>query len=171
MANLSSKWKVIAESIGITAIVLSLVFVGLQLKQSQAIAKNEIGLQEVASRIEANSQINDHVNVWLRGLAAEKLSDEDEIIFENLLINVNDISYFSSINYFELGEVIDARIVTGDFAIFLHRNPGARRVWENRENRLADARKIIDDVLLEDTASFNFPYVEWVNEALESLDN
>ena len=110
------------------------------------------------------------MNVWVGGLAAEKLSDEDAVIFENPLINVNDIAFHSSSNYFELGEIIDARIVTDGFAIFLHRNPGARRVWETRENRLADARKIVLADILEDTTSFNIPYVEWVIEVLENLD-
>ncbi|MDX2478727.1 MAG: hypothetical protein QNK24_00150, partial [Desulfuromusa sp.] len=67
MVNLASKWKDIAELIGITAIVLSLVFVGLQLRQSQLIAHSEIALQELESTIEAHSQINDYVDVWVSG--------------------------------------------------------------------------------------------------------
>ena len=35
MAKLKIDWKVFAESIGMMTIVLSLVFVGLQLRQSQ----------------------------------------------------------------------------------------------------------------------------------------
>ncbi|MFC1688875.1 hypothetical protein ACFL07_04340 [Pseudomonadota bacterium] len=170
LANSNQKWKVLAESIGITAIVLSLVFVGLQLRQAQVIARNEVGLQELENRIAANGQINDRVNVWLRGLAGQKLSGDDAAIFENLLINVNDISFFSSSNYYELGEIADARTVTSDLAIFLHRNPGARQVWEAREKRLGKARKIVEAGLMEDAASLDIPYVEWVTEALENLD-
>ena len=51
MINLTSKWKDFAELIGITAIVLSLVFVGLQLRQSQLIAQSDIALQELESTI------------------------------------------------------------------------------------------------------------------------
>ena len=170
MAKSKIEWKVIAESIGIMAIVLSLVFVGLQLNQSQVIARNEVGIQSLENRIEAHGQINDHANVWVRGLAAEKLSDDDATVFENLLININDIAYFSAANYFELGEDVDARIVSSHFAIFLHRNPGARRVWEARESRLAKGRKTVQARFLAETTSFDVPYVKWVMEALEDLD-
>ena len=152
------------------AIVLSLVFVGLQLKQSQVIARNEIDGQFLENRIEAVGQINDHVNVWVRGLAAEKLSVDDAAVFENLLININDITFFTASNHFNLGSNEDARINIDDFAIFLHRNPGARRVWEARESRLAEGREVIQSANTVGSTKFTFPYVEWVMQALEDLD-
>ena len=170
MVNLKVDWKVIAESIGILSIVLSLVFVGLQLQQSQVIARNEIENQYLENRIEANGQINDHVNIWVRGLAADKLSVEDAAIFVNLLNNINDITFFTALNHFTLGSIADARIGIDDFAIFLHQNPGARRAWEAREVGLAEGRKIVQIELIEDAGKFDFPYVEWVMQALERLD-
>ncbi|MFC1701780.1 hypothetical protein ACFL1J_03415 [Pseudomonadota bacterium] len=170
MANSKIEWKVIAESIAMMAIVLSLVFVGLQLKQSQVIARNEIDGQFLENRIEAVGQINDHVNVWVRGLAAEKLSVDDAAVFENLLININDITFFTASNHFNLGSNEDARINIDDFAIFLHRNPGARRVWEARESRLAEGREVIQSANTVGSTKFTFPYVEWVMQALEDLD-
>ena len=170
MANSKIEWKVIAESIAMMAIVLSLVFVGLQLKQSQVIARNEIDGLFLENRIEAVGQINDHVNVWVRGLAAEKLSVDDAAVFENLLININDITFFTASNHFNLGSNEDARINIDDFAIFLHRNPGARRVWEARESRLAEGREVIQSANTVGSTKFTFPYVEWVMQALEDLD-
>ena len=170
MANSKIEWKVIAESIAMMAIVLSLVFVGLQLKQSQVIARNEIDGLFLENRIEAVGQINDHVNVWVRGLAAEKLSVDDAAVFENLLININDITFFTALNHFNLGSTEDARISIDDFAIFLHRNPGARRVWEARESRLAEGREVIQFRNKVGSNKFTFPYVEWVMQALEDLD-
>ena len=170
MVNLKVDWKVIAESIGILSIVLSLVFVGLQLQQSQVIARNEIENLYLENRIEANGQINDHVNIWVRGLAADKLSVEDAAIFVNLLNNINDITFFTALNHFTLGSIADARIGIDDFAIFLHQNPGARRAWEARESRLAVGRKIVQSELIEDSGKLDFPYVEWVMQALERLD-
>ena len=170
VANSKIEWKAIAESIAMMAIVLSLVFVGLQLKQSQVIARNEIDGLFLENRIEAVGQINDHVNVWVRGLAAEKLSVDDAAVFENLLININDITFFTALNHFNLGSNEDARINIDDFAIFLHRNPGARRVWEARESRLAEGREVIQFGNTVDSTKFTFPYVEWVMQALENLD-
>ena len=170
MAKLKIEWKVLAESIGMMAIVLSLIFVGLQLKQSQLIAQNEIENQYLQNRIEANGQINDHVNIWIRGLAAEELSVDDATIFVNLLNNVNDITFFTAFNHFALGSIADARITINDFAIFLHRNPGARRAWEARESRLLEGREIIESELIAETTKLDFPYVEWVKQDLEGLD-
>ena len=170
MGNLKIDWRVIAESIGMMSIVLSLLFVGLQLRQSQVIARNEIDGQFLENRIEALGQINDHVNVWVRGLAGNELSDDDAAVFENLILNFNDITYFTSLNHFNLGNDADARINIDDFAIFLHRNPGARRVWEARESRLAEGRKFVGSDFVEEAGSFDLPYVEWVMQALEDLD-
>jgi hypothetical protein len=108
------------------------------------------------------------VNVWAKGLAGEKLSDEDAVVFENLLVNINDITFHASSNYYNLGDETSARLVVSDLAIFLHRNPGARSVWETREQRLAVARETaLSNYWLEQA---HFPYVEWVTEALEKLD-
>jgi hypothetical protein len=167
VVNSQLKWKLLAESIGMTAIVLSLVFVGLQLRQSETIAENEIGMQQLENTIEAHGQINDHVSVWVKGLAAEKLSHEETIIFENLLINLNDIAFNSSLNRMFLGDNSGARGVATDFAVFLHQNPGARNVWVTREHTLAEARKI---TLAEKQDRSLLPYLEWVTVALEKLD-
>ena len=51
MLNPIRHWKDIAELIGSTAIVLSLVFVGLQVRQSQLIAQSDIALRELESTI------------------------------------------------------------------------------------------------------------------------
>ncbi len=57
-------WKDVLELIGIAAIVASLIFVGLQLKQSQDIA---LSASILASRVETNSSISDHSDVWAKG--------------------------------------------------------------------------------------------------------
>jgi hypothetical protein len=170
MTNLKIDWRIIAESIGVTSIVLSLVFVGLQLMQSQVIAQNEIDSKFLENRIAAIGQINDHVNIWVRGLAGEKLSDDDAVVFENLILNFNDITFFTSLNHYNLGNDADARVNTDDFAIFLHRNPGARRAWEARESRLAEGREILRSNLVEEAGSDDLSYVEWVTQALVDLD-
>ncbi len=60
-------WKDVLELIGIAAIVASLIFVGLQLKQSQDIALSELSASILASRVETNSSISDHSDVWAKG--------------------------------------------------------------------------------------------------------
>ena len=86
------KWKDMVEAVGIIAIVASLYFVGQQIQQSQTIAGNETSMQSLESTIAANSEINQHAEVWVRGLAGEELSGVDAMIFENLLVNINGTS-------------------------------------------------------------------------------
>lgn len=88
----------------------------------------------------------------------------------NLLININEKVYFSSLSQFRLGSANDARMNVTDFAVFLHSNPGARRVWKARELQLAERRHIVETKFSESVVEIEFPYVEWVLEALESLD-
>jgi hypothetical protein len=168
VVNLASKWKDIAELIGITAIVLSLVFVGLQLRQSQLIAQSDIALQELESTIEAHGQINDYVDVWVSGLAGKKLSDRNAVIFDNLLVNVNDVTWSSASNYTLLGDEFRTRILISHFAGFLHQNPGARRVWEVCENRLKSFRQAVVEEFTEGRDEFD--YTGMVIETLEKLD-
>jgi hypothetical protein len=45
-----------------------------KLKQSILIAETETALQELQSILEADSQINEHVDTWIRGLSGGELS-------------------------------------------------------------------------------------------------
>ena len=68
----NTDWKDIAELVGIAAIVASLVFVGLELRQSQAIALSEAYQQRTAIEI-SNASAFAGVPGYMSGLA--KLSD------------------------------------------------------------------------------------------------
>ena len=60
----SNNWKDIAELVGISAIVASLVFVGMQMEQSQQLAFADSALAMSANRIEEGSLQADHIDVW-----------------------------------------------------------------------------------------------------------
>ena len=170
MKKVSLNWKEIAEAIGIIAIVMSLYFVGLQVKQSTIIAESETGMQQLENTLEAHSQINEHAELWIRGLAGDELTAVEAVIFENLLINLNDITFHVVSNYMELGERLGAEIVLSDFAGFLHRNPGARQLWERRENLLNQNRENLGfntDGFSVDAA---FDYSNQLFNALVALD-
>lgn len=74
------QWNEIAELVGTDAVVASLIFVGLQLQQTQQqlqqdqkIATAEMNSSYVANLIESNNAIADNIDVWLRGNAGEEL--------------------------------------------------------------------------------------------------
>lgn len=169
MNSHSIKWRDVAETIGIIAIVASLYFVGQEIGQSQIIAENETSLQQLESTIAANSEINQHAEVWVRGLAGEELNRVEAMIFENLLVNMNDIAYHVDSNYRDLDEgVVGNSIAVADFASFLHRYDSARKVWVAREKRLADSRRELIPAFSEDNNTLT--YTRLILAHLEKLD-
>ena len=87
------KFNEVAELVGIVAIVASLVFVGLQMQQSQKLALSDNYLQMVANQIAANEAIAAHPGVFLRGNAAENLNPDEMVIFEGQVGNFAAMSW------------------------------------------------------------------------------
>lgn len=155
----------IAEIIGIAAIVASLIFVGLQLRQSDQIARAEIQATFGMMSIETAALINDHSDVWIRGDAQEELSDADTAIFANLVIAVNDANYSNFWQTWQIDGEQSALEYLDDFSGFLHRHPGVRQVWREREANLKRYRIALgsydEDTLL---------YVDTILNNLDELD-
>ena len=126
-------WKDIAELIGTTAIVASLIFVGLQMKQAQEIANADRRMMRVANKIEMHNAINEHADTWARGLSGQELNETEAVIFENLVLNRNDFVFFNWRAAKDLSSGVGATGSVATFSAFLYENPGARRVWESRE--------------------------------------
>ena len=162
-------WKNLVELLGIVSIVASLTFVGLQVRQSQQIGINETYLMFAQSTIEANSQISEYASIWVAGVSGEKLDATEALIFENLVHNLNELVYFNSVSQDDLtGEVAITNVTVQDFAAFLHRNPGARKVWELREDRLAWSRTVL---ALDSNPYTGDRYVNQMRVALHTLDD
>lgn len=77
----STSWKDIAELIGLTAIVASLVFVGVQLQQDQDIAEAQIHIGATANVATISQSITENHSVWRRGLDGEDLTPTEQIAF------------------------------------------------------------------------------------------
>ena len=71
----------IVEIMGITALVLSLVFVGYELRLSRAIARSEAFVMLTDITIALRDLQTAHTDVWLRGCIGEELSEIDKAIF------------------------------------------------------------------------------------------
>ena len=77
-----ANWREIAELIGIAAIVASLIFVGIQLRQDEQIAQAErLATQQILD-LEITRFIDERAEVWRKGLAGEEQSENDQISFE-----------------------------------------------------------------------------------------
>ena len=125
-----SNWKDTAELIGILAIVVSLVFVGMQIMQSQTIATAERFDMTVNNRLFKNDLIIQHSDLLAKANSGEPLSESERISITHLIDSLWSEAFFS----FRANQILDApgeagaRIV---FSRFLYQNPGARREWQN----------------------------------------
>ena len=162
----SKNFREKAEILGIVAIVASLVFVGLQLRQSDQIARAEIQSNQGMMSIEVVALISDHSEIWVRGAAQEELNDADAVVFRNLVIAVNDASF--SI-YWQIRQNDNEEIALGyvrDFSGFLHRHPGVRQVWSEREDTLKKYRSALNPT----TNNSVSVYVNTILSDLDKLD-
>jgi len=122
------RWKTIAEFAGITGIILSLVFVGLQLRQEHRVANAERGFNMAESIYEEANGTIENAEVWVKGNAGvEELSPAETAIYDALIRRRYTLAFWNSYAARQLGE--PRAIGIHDFAAFLHENPGARRTW------------------------------------------
>jgi len=125
----TTSWKDIAELVGIAAIVASLLFVGLQMKQSQDIALSETDVSLAGNLIEFAALTADHADLWSRGNSGQDLSEADLDLYRNMLSGkyYNHMSNWRRASRFDQSGAAD--VSAARFAIFLSRNPGARNTW------------------------------------------
>ena len=136
-------WKDIAELIGISAIVASLIFVGLELRQSRDIARGEGALANAANSIEVSNALSAHVQVWIKGRAGGELDEAERVIFRNLVQNENDKNFFNLRRVRLLGDDYAADSIVLNMSRFLIENPGARQVWTDNATAYARDDKLV----------------------------
>jgi len=152
--------------IGITAIVASLVFVGLQMRQAQNIAMSDGALANAANVIEANNAIGDNPDIWLRGNSGEELDENDEIVFQTLVRAIL-IAKFMEINRLRrVGADDIADVLTADFSSFLFEHPGTRRTWTEDRQVTTEHRSL----LVPGRRITYYQFTETVISQLEQLD-
>jgi len=157
----STNWKDIAELVGIAAIVGSLVFVGMQMKQSQQLAFAESVQMMRANAIEQGALEAQHIDVWIRGNSGEELDDKDLEIYRILFTQIQNQWFF---NWLALDSIGTGYQGVGpiSFARYLQRNPGAAAEWQRR----------IGALRLSVSAPGVFPkFVDEVQAALDRLNN
>ena len=128
-----ANWKDFAELIGLAALVASLIFVGVQMRQDREIVVSEGNLANAANLLESNLAILEHADVWVRGNSGDELSDSEEVVFHYLVKTMYEVKFFETARIKRLGLNQIAENVVADFSIFLFNNPGARRVWIEQE--------------------------------------
>ena len=123
----ASGWKNLAEFVGVVAVVGSLIFVGLQVRQERQVAANDSAFQVAENYRQVRNLIIENADVWVRGNAGEELEPAESEIFGELVYVTWAGAFWTATTQARVGPALNVSI--HDFAGFLHRNPGARRVW------------------------------------------
>jgi len=128
----STNWKDVAELIGIAAIVASLLFVGLQMRQEQEIAITETrssvtqSIGDLAVMMEASSEI------WAKGLDGAELSIADRTAFLAMAEAVESHFFNMYLRFFRL-DIGDPNDLARDWAYALYVYPGLRQAYMSEQ--------------------------------------
>jgi hypothetical protein len=136
-------WKDAAELIGISAILASLIFVAMQLRQEEELLQVEMRAAMVANTVSINQSIIENADVWVRGNNGEELDPAESVIHARLVNNVNDFMFQNRQTFLGIEPQYEEQILA-QFAGFLADNPGAYQAWIDRERRLNTYRTTID---------------------------
>ena len=124
----STNWKDTAELFGIAAIVVSLVFVGLQLKQDRVVALGQTYQSSLQSAIEVNAAIAEHAEIWAKASKTSELTDAETVVINQLIDMWRARAFFES----RSGRAINEGRWRGPverFAIILHQNATAKKLY------------------------------------------
>ena len=154
------------QVVGIFAVVASLLFVGLQMKQDRQLAVAQLFAETDDSVANIANLVNENIDVWLNGSRGDELSINDEAVFQNLFMSVR----YGYASFYETQTRLDAlppEWVSRKFAYQLYSNPGMRRIWVQRLEFDGDQ-----------SAAFHLPQAQTltrfetdVSELLDGLDS
>lgn len=127
-------WNDLFERIGIVAIIASLIFVGLQVRQDQNIAVAQILAEHDGNLIEMANLVSDNREIWIRGLEGEELSKLDELAFQTMA-DTTDRLLSNRFNRTQLLDTFPGDLVAQRYAFRLYTFPGLRRIYEVKKAR------------------------------------
>lgn len=167
-------WKTFAELAGIAAIVVSLIFVGYQLKQDRQFAETQVYADYLEGRSELYAAMNQYAEVLARANSGAELSEVEAIIIRNLVRHAHDHTVLLQWQFAALRGRVPSYVNTPelDLAAFLYKNPGARRAWSEvtmERQALVDVLRSPED-LQRSGKSGTIAFRRRVNSHLERLD-
>jgi len=136
----SPNWKDLIEIVGITAIVASLIFVGLQMRQDQKIAEAQAYVDAAAVHTDLNQYIENNKDVWIKGLDGAELSLADKFTFHTLCRS----NYLRQIAHWERAIRLDAGnpdLIAQSYAYDIYVYPGLRRFFDEVIESLEERRR------------------------------
>jgi len=166
-----AKWKDTAELVGIGAIVLSLIFVGLQMRQERDIALAQSFIEHVASGTDYRLALSQYSDLIVKGNSGTSLNEVELHQLKLLVEAAEDRVFMRHISQ----QLLELRIATPElkFASFLYRNPAAREAWLQIDD---DMKRYVDplrtpDSLARSKASGSSAFRARIKAHLAKLDD
>ena len=120
------------QIIGIFALVLSLIFVGLQIRQEQEIAIVDTYGSVAETEIDLSILIGEYFEVWRKGLEGETLTENEKGLFRGLATAVESQYQRNFIRWSRIGPG-DPDSIASEFAFALYSFPGLRESFESKQ--------------------------------------
>ena len=133
-------WEIagaIGDLVGGLAVVITLIYLSMQIKKSQSAAIANALEQTQSIRIALENQILDHAETWTKANAGDNLTLIEKTIIDSILrarAVQASLSYYRAVR---LGQSKEPMVL--NYAKFLHQNPVARTWWlkdQNEQTRL-----------------------------------
>lgn len=133
------------EIVGILAVVASLVFVGIEVRQSSEAATDQGLASDLANMLAVEELVTSNSGVWLRGCNGEELNAEDQLVFTRIYHSYEFLYFVRWLRGQRGVHVESENLGIDNMAMNLYRYPGIsnewRRHWESRVH-------VSDEVLL-----------------------
>ena len=132
-----ANWRETAELVGIAAIVGSLIFVGLQMRQDQRLAETQVFVDSEAVVVQLAGLFNENRDVWVRGLRNDELSESEESTFRILARALDRRRWLQFERSLRIETIPSQRYIEG-YAYELYRFPGLKRLYMEHGEFLAN---------------------------------
>jgi hypothetical protein len=143
-----SRLGALGEFIGGIAVVISLVYVGLQIRQNSnsVRAASQIAIKQLSSAITSHLSAPDMARIYLHGLKdSSALSGEDRVRFNSLMLSLfgsYEAAFFQSYYGTIPAELQDP---ANEQARFHLRQPGVKQWWESG-GRARFSEKFVEEI-------------------------
>ena len=140
--------KVVAEFIGIAAIVASLRFVGLQIRQEDEIARLEYFSRYDEQVRQLNGLMLNYADIWTKGCLGSELSEADRLIFQKIYEGYVYTTYILWVSQ-QMTKTSgnDGQFLIDAFTANLHRFPGFQEAELSRGAWARQGRRYNDDYI------------------------
>jgi hypothetical protein len=126
-----TSWTDMAQLAGIVAIVASLIFVGLQLKQSEQLGYSEIVANMSDRKAALNELMTDHADLWHKACAGDELDAGSRIIAQRIFGAVmgDAVAEYIARNVGIASSESARQRIVERVAAQLWKNPGMKRMF------------------------------------------